>query len=264
MQRGQRQIFLCQGHGKTKGVLESLELKEDTTLIDLSNDFRLKSSNSFNGSNVVYGLPELKSQKIKESKMIANPGCFATAIELAFLPLASEGLISDELHVNGITGSTGAGQSLSDTTHYSYRNNNVSVYKAFTHQHLDEIRESLEELQPDLPDINFVPHRGNFTRGIHISAYTTVDKEENELVELYKEFYKDSPFVGVMDQTIHLKQVVNTNKCLIHLEKHGNKLLITSIIDNLVKGASGQAVQNMNIMQGWDEKTGLQLKSTAF
>ena len=255
-------VFLCQGHGKSRAVMENVS--EETKVVDLSSDFRLHADSSINGSYFVYGLPELFHGRISSSKKIANPGCFATAIQLALLPLANYKLIKNEVHVQGITGSTGAGQSLSETSHFSWRNNNISVYKAFNHQHIHEIRESLESLQSDLPEINFIPVRGNFTRGIHVSAYTNVSESLEELVKLYQEFYSEAPFVEISDKTIHLKQVVNTNKCLLHLEKHGDKLLVTSVIDNLVKGASGQAVQNMNIMQGWKENTGLQLKSIAF
>jgi len=257
-------LFLCQGHGKSREVLEGLSLSAEIRIIDLSSDFRLQDSSVFKNQQFIYGLPELYKDKICQASHIANPGCFATAIQLALLPLAKHQLISEEMHVYGITGSTGAGQSLSDTSHFSWRNNNVSVYKAFNHQHLFEIRESLNTLQNKIPELNFVPVRGNFTRGIHISAYTRLENDLEEIKELYLRYYKDSPFVEISDRTIHLKQVVNTNKCLLHLEKHGDKLLVTSIIDNLVKGASGQAVQNMNLMYGWEEKTGLQLKSVAF
>ena len=257
-------VFLCQGHGKAREALGSLGEVDALRIIDLGSDFRLQANSSLNGSYFTYGLPELFHGRISSSDKIANPGCFATAIQLALLPLAKHKLLRDEIHVHGITGSTGAGQSLSETSHFSWRNNNVSVYKAFSHQHLSEIRESLESLQHDLPGINFIPVRGNFTRGIHISAYTTLDKPLEDMNSLYNEYFSDSPFVEISDRTIHLKQVVNTNKCLLHLEKHGDKLLVTSVIDNLVKGASGQAVQNMNIMYGWEERTGLQLKSIAF
>lgn len=258
-------VFLCQGHGKAKKVLEDYNFSNTTKIIDLGNDFRLHEDADFDGKSFVYGLPELQRDRIKKSAYIANPGCFATCIQLALLPLAEDGIIKNEIHVNAITGSTGAGQNPTATSHFSWRNNNVSVYKAFTHQHLGEITESLISLQVNLNhDINFVPVRGNFTKGIFGSIYTECDLSLEEAKELYVKYYTDHPFVSISENGIHLKQVINSNKCILHLDKHGNKLLITSIIDNLVKGASGQAVQNMNLIFGLEETMGLKLKTVAF
>lgn len=254
-------LFFCTAHGDTKKFLEANEVPKSLKIIDLSTDYRHKSE----GNKFIYGLPELNKAEIKKASYIANPGCFATAIQLALLPLAKAGLLNSEIHVNAITGSTGAGVKPSATSHFSWRENNISVYKAFEHQHLAEIRQSLESLYPDFDkDINFIPVRGNFTRGIFASIYLEYDETLEEAENIYKEFYKDSPFVIVSDKNIDLKQVVNTNKCALHLEKHGNKLLILSCIDNLVKGASGQAVHNMNLIFGLDETTGLKLKASAF
>jgi N-acetyl-gamma-glutamyl-phosphate reductase len=213
----------------------------------------------------IYGLPELNKEEIEKSSCIANPGCFATAIQLALLPLAKAQKLDSEIHVNAITGSTGAGVKLSATSHFSWRENNISVYKAFEHQHLTEIRESLCQLQESFSEeLNFIPVRGNFTRGIFASTYLNHDGTIEDAGKLYKEYYKDSPFTVVSDENIDLKQVVNTNKCVLHLEKHGDKLLILSCIDNLVKGASGQAVHNMNLIFGLEETQGLNLKASAF
>ncbi len=254
-------IFLCMGHGRSKEFIVNTEIPSILKIIDLSRDFRLKAP----GNEFIYGLPELNKVKIVNSKYIANPGCFATGIELALLPLAKNQLIKNELHINGITGSTGAGQEPTATTHFSWRNNNISIYKAFNHQHLDETIETIKELQPDLKhDINFLPVRGNFARGILVSAYLDCDIDLTEALKLYNEFYKKQPFVFITSSNPDLKQVVNTNKCILYLEKHKNKLLIVSITDNLIKGASGQAVQNMNLMFGIDEKDGLNLKPIAF
>lgn len=258
-------VFLCTGHGKSQGFFNENEVSSEVKIIDLSNDFRLNADAKVGDRQFIYGLPELNYDNIKSANSIANPGCFATAIQLALLPLASKGLIKNDVHVNAITGSTGAGQSPSATTHFSWRNNNVSIYKAFKHQHLGEIGESIDQLQPGFEsDINFLPVRGNFTRGIFASAYTEVSESEDELKELYNSFYSKAAFTHVSESAIHLKQVVNTNKCLVNVEKHGKNVLVTSIIDNLLKGASGQAVQNMNIIFGLDEYEGLQLKSTYF
>ena len=246
-------VFLCAGHGKSKEILATHNLK-NLNIIDLSADYRLDDSFS-------YGLPELNEQY---KNKIANPGCFATAIQLALLPLSEKQLLKNEVHVHAITGSTGAGQSLSPTTHFSWRTGNVSIYKAFEHQHLNEIHKTLESKQNDKISINFIPVRGPFTRGIFASAYTDCDLKIEQLDDLYNSYYDGATFTNVSATSIDLKQVVNTNKCLIHLEKHGSKVLITSAIDNLLKGASGQAVQNMNIMFGMDQKTGLQLKSNYF
>ncbi|MDN5201596.1 N-acetyl-gamma-glutamyl-phosphate reductase [Fulvivirgaceae bacterium BMA10] len=254
-------MFLCLGHGKSKAFLENGSISSAVKIIDLSHDFRLAENSQFQDRKFIYGLPEFQKDAISTAGNIANPGCFATAIQLAILPLADAKLLNDDLHVHAITGSTGAGQSLSATTHFSWRNNNVSVYKAFTHQHLLEIGETVTTEQPGFDHaINFVPVRGNFTRGIFSTVYTKTDLSLNQLTELYKSFYDDTVFTHISEQPIHLKQIVNTNKCLLHLEKHGDKVLITSIIDNLVKGASGQAVHNMNLLFGLKENHGLQLK----
>ena len=252
-------IFLCSGHGESKKFLIEYNVPETVKIIDLSTDFR-DESNGF-----VYGLPELQREKIKLSTKIANPGCFATSIELAILPLADAGLIKDEVHVSAVTGSTGAGQSLSATTHFSWRNNNMSIYKAFTHQHLTEIKMSAAKLQEGFDKaINFIPYRGDFTRGIMANVYTKFAGTLEEAKVLYKSYYASHPFTHVSEVPIDVKQVVNTNKCLIHLEVHDGQLLITSIIDNLTKGASGQAVQNLNLLFGLPEDTGLRLKAPSF
>ncbi len=258
-------LFLCLGHGNSVKFLSSNTFSENTKIIDLGNDFRLEKDKEFNGKSFVYGLPELQKDSIKEAKHIANPGCFATAIQLALLPLAHKNLLSDDVHVNAVTGATGAGTSLSETSHFPWRDNNFSYYKPFTHQHLGEINQSVKQLQHGFSsDILFMPNRGNFSRGIFATAYTHFEGTLEDALEIYKSFYKNAKFTCVSDEVLHLKQVVNTNKCLIHLHKHNNKLLITSIIDNLLKGASGQAIQNMNLMFGLEETTGLQLKANYF
>ena len=250
-------VFLCMGHGASSKFFEENELPENTKVIDLSHDFRLDPEK-------VYGLPELNKEAIKSANFIANPGCFATAIELALLPLAHNGMLK-EVHVSGITGSTGAGMSPSETTHFSWRDSNISTYKAFTHQHLDEIRQTLMVYQPWFEQpINFVPYRGNFTRGIMITAYQYCEWPLEEAVRVYKEYYEGHPFTFVTDNGLDLKQVVNTNKCVIQLEMHNGYLMVQSVIDNLLKGASGQAVQNMNLMFGFDEDEGLKLKASRF
>lgn len=253
-------IFLCSGHNESKKFLAENTIPESLKIIDLSTDFR-DQSNGF-----VYGLPELQRDFIKTATKIANPGCFATSIELALLPLASAGLLNEDVHVSAVTGSTGAGQSLSATTHFSWRNNNISIYKAFTHQHLKEINQSIKTLQPAFgKSVNFIPYRGNFSRGIMANVYTKFAGTIEEAKELYKNYYASHPFTHLSEAAeIDLKQVVNTNKCIIHLEKHDDNLLITSIIDNLTKGASGQAVQNLNLVFGLEETTGLKLKSVGF
>lgn len=254
-------LFFCTAHGDTKKFLEANNIPEHLKIIDLSTDYRHKSAEN----KFVYGLPELNKEEIKKANYIANPGCFATAIQLGLLPLAKAGFLTTEIHVNAITGSTGAGVKPSATSHFSWRENNVSVYKAFEHQHLKEIRESLVQLQNGFEEeINFIPVRGNFTRGIFVSTYLNYEGSLEDAEKLYHDFYKDSPFTIVTDKNPDLKQVVNTNKCILHLEKHGNKLLILSCIDNLVKGASGQAVHNMNLIFGLEETTGLKLKASAF
>ena len=258
-------LFLCLGHGNSKAFLEQYSFSEATKIIDLSNDFRLEADKLLNGKDFVYGLPELKKNAIKNATHIANPGCFATAIQLALLPLGASNLIQEDIHINAVTGATGAGTSLSKTTHFTWRDNNFSHYKAFTHQHLGEINQTVKQLQPMFrSEIHFMPNRGNFSRGIFATAYTKFDGTLEEAKSIYKAYYKDAAFTFVSDEEIHLKQVVNTNNCLIHLHKHNNKLLVTSIIDNLLKGASGQAVQNMNLMFGLKETEGLKLKANYF
>lgn len=258
-------LFLCLGHGNSTKFLKQHKFSESTHIIDLSNDFRLKSENSLQEKEFVYGLPELNSDQIGSSKYIANPGCFATAIELALLPLAKAGLLEDDIHVNAVTGATGAGVSLSTTTHFTWRDNNFSHYKAFAHQHLDEINQSLLQVQPNWEhEIYFLPNRGNFSRGIFATAYTSYSGDLDSAYELYEAFYKESPFTFVSKREVFLKQVVNTNKCLVNLHKHRGKLLVTSVIDNLLKGASGQAIENMNLMFGLDQKLGLELKANFF
>jgi len=252
-------IFLCSGHGESQKFLDEYNVPETVKIIDLSTDFR-DESNGF-----TYGLPELQKEKIKTSNKIANPGCFATSIELAILPLANAGLLKEDVHVSAVTGSTGAGQSLSATTHFSWRNNNLSIYKAFTHQHLTEIKMSLKKLQAGFDKaVNFVPYRGDFTRGIMANVYTLYSGTIEEAQALYKNYYAEHPFTHVSDSPIDVKQVVNTNKCFIHLEVHDGQLLVTSIIDNLTKGASGQAVQNLNLIFGLPEDAGLRLKAPSF
>ena len=261
-------LFLCTGHGKSIEFLQQVKVSESIRIIDLSQDFR--NTPGYDGvsgkRNFIYGLPEFQRDVIRNASDIANPGCFATAFQLALLPLASKDMLKSEVHINGITGSTGAGQSLSTTSHFSWRNNNISIYKPFSHQHLIEVRRHLGMASgnPNLPVFNFLPVRGDFARGIFMSAYTESGLEQGELISLYKEYYKDAAFTFVSDSTISLKEVVNTNKCFIQVEKHGNTALITTVIDNLTKGASGQAVQNMNLMFGLDEKEGLHLKPIMF
>ncbi len=254
-------IFLCMGHGKSKVFLEKNTIASSIKIIDLSRDFRLKADSH----NYVYGLPELNKSAIQASNYIANCGCFATAIQLALLPLAKAQKLTNAVHVHAITGSTGAGQKPGRTTHFSWRNNNVSIYKAFTHQHLGEIKQSLQQLQPSFDKaIHFLPVRGNFSRGIYASAYLTSDLTAEEATELYQDFYKNEPFVVITSKDPHLKQVVNTNKAVLHIKKQDDQLLIISMIDNLIKGASGQAVQNMNLIFGLEETLGLNLKATYF
>lgn len=257
-------VFLCLGHGNSTKFLGEHTFSEQTKIIDLSNDFRLQKDATLNGKKFIYGLPELNKSEIQEATYIANPGCFATAIQLGLLPLAKAEQLSKDVHINAVTGSTGAGVSPSDTTHFSWRNNNVSWYKPFTHQHLGEISESLKSLQKQSGKLFFLPTRGNFTRGILATAYTHFEGSEAEAIQLYKEFYTDAEFTHIADEPIHLKQVVNTNQCHIHLHKHEDTLLITSAIDNLLKGASGQAVQNMNLIFGFEESQGLKLKAGVY
>ncbi len=254
-------LFMCSAHGDSKRFLEENTVPSSVKIIDLSTDFRHQRPDH----DFVYGLPELNKKAIQQAQHVANPGCFATAIQLALLPLASAGLIKGEVHVNAITGSTGAGVKPSSTTHFSWRNDNISVYKPFEHQHLQEIKQSLTQLQASLnQDVLFIPVRGDFARGIFASVYTDFEGGIDEALSLYNNFYKEARFTFISEKSIDLKQVVNTNKCLLHLEKHGNKLLVFSVIDNLLKGASGQAVHNMNLLFGLDEAAGLNLKALAF
>ncbi len=258
-------LFLCLGHGNSTDFLQKNTFSNDTKIIDLSNDFRLLADKNFEGKEFVYGLPELNKADIISAKYIANPGCFATALQLAILPLAANGLLKNDVHINAVTGATGAGTSLSKTTHFTWRDNNFSHYKAFNHQHLGEINQTVNQLQSDFDsEINFMPNRGDFSRGIFATTYTKFVGTLEEAKEIYNSFYKDAAFTFVTEQSIFLKQVVNTNKCLVQLEKHGNKLLITSAIDNLLKGASGQAIQNLNLMYGFNETLGLNIKANYF
>ena len=254
-------VFFCFGHGKSEAFLKEHAIPQHVKIIDLAQDFRLAAP----GNDYVYGLPEINKDKIATAQHVANPGCFATCIQLALLPAASMKIITESVSVNAITGSTGAGQKPSATTHFSWRNNNMSIYKAFTHQHVPEIRQSLTQVQGYLDaDIDFIPYRGDFARGIFATAVVRTDKPIEEVIEGYKQFYANAAFTHYVDKAIDMKQVVNTNKALVHCDKYGKKLLITSTIDNLLKGAVGQAVQNMNIMFGINETTGLNLKSSAF
>ena len=264
-------IFFCFGHGKSEAFISEHHIPQNVRIIDLAQDFRIAGNDSNAGfmtpanHDFVYGLPEINRELIANARHVANPGCFATCIQLGLLPAAKMGLINDDVAVNAITGSTGAGQKPGATTHFSWRNNNMSIYKAFTHQHVPEIRQSLRQVQGYLDAaIDFIPYRGDFARGIFATEVVRTDKPIEEIVEGYKEFYKDAAFTHYVDKNIDMKQVVNTNKALVHCDKFGNKLLITSCIDNLLKGAVGQAVQNMNIMFGIDEKSGLNLKPSAF
>jgi N-acetyl-gamma-glutamyl-phosphate reductase len=257
-------LFLCVGHGEAKKFFEENKVDEKVKVIDLSQDFRLNRQSTNGNRQFVYGLPELNKEKIRSANNIANPGCFATGIQLGLLPLAKAGLLED-IYTTGITGSTGAGQGLTGTSHFSWRANNIQAYKTLTHQHLNEIGESLKQLQPNGNiDLSFIPWRGDFTRGIFISSQITCEWKIEKLIELYQDFYDGQPFTFLSQDAIFLKQVVNTNKCIMQLEKVGSKLVVHSIIDNLLKGASGQAVQNMNLMWGIDECAGLNLKAVAF
>lgn len=258
-------VFLCLGHGKSKAFLEQNPFSNHTKIIDLGNDFRLTKDANFDNKQFIYGLPELNKSAIQKANYIANPGCFATAIQLALLPLAKDGLLKEDIHVNATTGSTGAGVMLSETTHFSWRNNNMSHYKAFEHQHLGEINQSIHQLQTTYKnEVIFVPNRGDFTRGIFATGYTNIEESLENIVAKYNAFYANEPFVTITTTNINMKQVIQTNKCIISLMKKNNRLLITSIIDNLTKGASGQAVQNMNLLFGLEETTGLHLKPCGF
>ncbi len=254
-------VYFCFGHGKSTQFLVDHYIPADVRIIDLAQDFRLAAE----GNDYVYGLPELNRTAILGAQHVANPGCFATCIQLGLLPLADAGLLQGDVSVNAITGSTGAGVKPSSTTHFSWRSGNMSIYKAFQHQHVPEIVQSLQQLQPSFEGaIDFIPYRGDFPRGIFATEVITCDAPEEEIADLYRDFYSDAPFTHYVDRAVDLKQVVNTNKCLIHAERHGNKLLVTSVIDNLLKGASGQAVQNMNLMFELEEDAGLRLKPVAF
>ncbi|MFL5741811.1 MAG: N-acetyl-gamma-glutamyl-phosphate reductase [Flavisolibacter sp.] len=256
-------LFLCVGHGEARNFLAENKIPSSVRIIDLSQDFRLSTHSSFEDREFIYGLPEWNRDTIRSAKNIANPGCFATAIQLGLLPLAGAGLLA-EVNTTGITGSTGAGQSLSPTSHFSWRSNNIQAYKTLTHQHLKEIKQTLKQEGAEETEINFVPWRGDFARGIFISSMISCEWKLDQLIELYDNFYSEEPFSFLSQQEIYLKQVVNTNKCVIQLEKVGTKLVVHSALDNLLKGASGQAVQNMNLMFGVDECAGLNLKATAF
>ena len=254
-------LFLCFGHGKSETFLAQHDVPEGMRIIDLAQDFRLAAP----GNDFVYGLPEINRDRIAQAKHVANPGCFATCIQLGLLPAAKMDIIQNDVSVNAITGSTGAGQKPTGTTHFSWRNNNMSIYKPFSHQHVPEIEQSLSQVQGHLEaHIDFIPYRGDFARGIFATEVVRTDAPIADIVAAYKAFYADAPFTHYVDKAIDLKQVVNTNKCLVHCEKYGDKLLITSCIDNLLKGAVGQALQNMNIMFGLDETAGLRLKPSAF
>lgn len=257
-------IFLCAGHGEGIKFMQEANLPDHIRVIDLSNDFRLKASSAIGDRKFVYGLPEVNRESIRNAQNVANPGCFATAIQLGLLPLAKAGLLG-EVHTTGITGSTGAGQSLSSTSHFSWRANNIQAYKTLSHQHLGEIGETLAFFQPEKEmEINFIPWRGDFTRGIFISSLISTEWKADEIFKLFEDAYEFHPFTHVSREPIFLKQVVNTNKCIVQPEKVGTKLVVHSVIDNLLKGASGQAVQNMNLMFGLNETEGLQLKANFF
>ena len=254
-------VFFCFGHGKSEQFLREHTIPAHVKIIDLAQDFRLAAPDN----DYVYGLPEINRERIAAAQHVANPGCFATCIQLGLLPAAKLGIVKGDIAVNAITGSTGAGQKPGATTHFSWRNNNMSIYKAFCHQHVPEICQSLKQVQGELDaEIDFIPYRGDFARGIFATEVVKTDMPIEQIVEAYKAFYKDAPFTHYVDNAIDMKQVVNTNKALIHCDKFGNKLLITSTIDNLLKGAVGQAVQNMNIMFGVEETMGLRLKGSAF
>ena len=261
-------VFFCFGHGKSEQFLKEHTIPSHVKIIDLAQDFRIKNEEiRIKNYDFIYGLPEINREEIAKAQYVANPGCFATCIQLGLLPAAKMGLLTEDISVNAITGSTGAGQKPGATTHFSWRNNNLSIYKPFTHQHLAEIYQSLNQTAPSPlgeASIDFIPYRGDFARGIFCTEVVKTTTPIEEIVAFYKEFYKDAAFTHYCDKSIDLKQVVNTNKALIHCEKYGNKLLITAVIDNLLKGAVGQAVQNMNIMFGLDETAGLRLKASAF
>ena len=258
-------LFLCTGHGRARSFLEAHPIDPEVRIIDMSTDFRATKDAIFGKRTFVYGLPERRRDTIRTADAIANPGCFATTIELALLPLADAGLLADDLHIHAVTGSTGAGVLPSATTHFAWRQSNVSNYKPFRHQHLGEIAETVRSLQPEYNGrFRFLPMRGAFTRGIHATVYTQCDRAESDLVDLYRSFYADHPFTFVVDNPPDLKQVTNTNRCHLHVARHDDVVLVTSVTDNLLKGAAGQGVQNMNLMCGLDETAGLQLKGSRF
>lgn len=265
-------IFFCFGHGKSEAFLKEHDIPEHVKIIDLAQDFRWKPKETIktqkptaDAHDFVYGLPEINKDKIREAQHVANPGCFATCIQLALLPAAKMHLLDTDVSVNAITGATGAGVKPGPTKHFAWRDNNISTYKVFTHQHLTEIRQSLGQVQGTLnAKIDFIPYRGDFPRGIFATAVVHTNADEQDIINGYKDFYKDAPFTHYIDKPLDLKQVVNTNKALVHCEKIDDKLFITSCIDNLLKGAVGQAVQNMNLMFGLNEKEGLRLKASAF
>ncbi len=256
-------LFLCLGHGKSRIFLDKYNFKSDTILIDLSSDFRLINNNKYKSRNFLYSLPEFNREKIKQSKSIANPGCFATAIQIGLLPLLVNNLIKNDIHVNAITGSTGAGKISSDTNNFNWRNNNVSIYKPFNHQHLNEIYQTLNILGND-SKIYFVPYRGNFTRGIFTSIYMKLDHKIKDIEIIYKDFYKNHPFTFLSKNDINLKEVINTNNCHVKIQFHESIIHITTVLDNLLKGASGQAVQNLNIIYGYEESLGLNFKGSIY
>jgi len=256
-------LFLCLGHGKSRIFLDKYNFKSDTIIIDLSSDFRLTNKNKYKSRNFLYSLPEFNREKIKQSKSIANPGCFATAIQIGLLPLITNNLIKNDIHVNAITGSTGAGRISSDTNNFNWRNNNLSIYKPFNHQHLNEIYQTLNIMGND-SKIYFVPYRGNFTRGIFTSIYMKFDDEIENIKSVYKDFYESHPFTFLSKNDINLKEVINTNNCHVNIECHESIIHITTVIDNLLKGASGQAVQNLNIIFGYEESLGLNFKGSIY
>ena len=256
-------LFLCLGHGKSRIFLDKYNFKSDTIIIDLSSDFRLTNNNKYKSRNFLYSLPEFNREKIKQSKSIANPGCFATAIQIGLLPLITNNLIENDIHVNAITGSTGAGRISSDTNNFNWRNNNLSIYKPFNHQHLNEIYQTLNIMGND-SKIYFVPYRGNFTRGIFTSIYMKFDDEIENIKSMYKDFYESHPFTFLSKNDINLKEVINTNNCHVNIECHESIIHITTVIDNLLKGASGQAVQNLNIIFGYEESLGLNFKGSIY
>jgi len=256
-------LFLCLGHGKSRIFLDKYNFKSDTIIIDLSSDFRLTNNNKYKSRNFLYSLPEFNREKIKQSKSIANPGCFATAIQIGLLPLITNNLIKNDIHVNAITGSTGAGRISSDTNNFNWRNNNLSIYKPFNHQHLNEIYQTLNIMGND-SKIYFVPYRGNFTRGIFTSIYMKFDDEIENIKSIYKDFYESHPFTFLSKNDINLKEVINTNNCHVNIECHESIIHITTVIDNLLKGASGQAVQNLNIIFGYEESLGLNFKGSIY